>query len=92
MDRLFLDVELLKNNCLKILFALEVKSLKKLIFPLPTLFIQIVKKSSIPVSLLKVISSEIIYSGIHFSECNKHLSSETFFETLTSKGSPFFFG
>ena len=54
-------------------------------------FMQIVKKSSIPVSELNVISSEIIYSGIHLSECIIHFSSETFFETLTSNGL-FFFG
>ena len=35
----------------------------------------------------KVISSEIIYSGIHFSECSTIFGSDTFLESLTTKGS-----
>ena len=49
---------------------------------------QIVKKSSSEPEL-NVISFEIIYSGIHLSECIIHFNSETFFETLTSKGLSF---
>ena len=71
------------------LFVLEIKSLKKFISPLPLLEIQIVKKSSSEPEL-NVISFEIIYSGIHLSECIIHFSSETFFETLTSNGLSFF--
>ena len=59
---------------------IEIKSLKKFISPLPLLLMQIVKKSSSEPEL-NVISFEIIYSGIHLSECIIHFNSETFFET-----------
>ena len=44
------------------------------------------KFSKVP--LVKVISSEIMYSGNHFSGCNNNFSSEAFLEIFTSVRAP----
>ena len=64
---------------------LEINELKIFIFSLPLLLIAIVIKSSSD-PLAKVISSEIMYSGNHFSGNANNFTSDTLLESLTYKG------